>query len=111
MAGGKNASRHRMRCSQGKNGCGARFTLRRKPHLYKRPIRCPHCGSTQVNDVEKARRAEQQRENTCHCHMYPFPHRAGTLRMCIEHPNLDEPTADEIAHYESILATPRSGFM
>lgn len=114
--GGKCKNRHRMRCSEGKLGCGRRFTLRKHPLKYKRDPKCPHCGSIHVRDVEKERRAEQDRRlaagKLCRCYAYPFPHNAGSLRFCKEHPLMVqgvEPTEDEEYEYEGCLRTPRSG--
>lgn len=98
-----------MRCSEGKQGCGSRFTLRQHPKLYARAVRCPHCKSLVTNSVEKARRAEANNAGTCHCHMYPFPHRVGSLRMCLLNTNAHKPTEEEIQDYYGCLETPRSG--
>lgn len=103
-------NRHRMRCSQGAAGCGRRFTLRRHPDLYVRTVKCPHCGSLNVRSDEKNRRRELVRQATCYCAMYPFPHRTGSLRMCLEHPlSGTEPTDEEILQYQECIATRRSG--
>ena len=103
--------RHRMRCSRSsKRGCGRRFTIKRNPEDYRRWPKCPHCGCWDTQSVEASRRAEAEREDTCHCSRYPFPHRAGSLRMCIQHPlEIEgvEPTAEEWRDYEATVSTPR----
>lgn len=107
--GGTCAKRHRMRCGHGKQGCYARFTLRRHPDQYVRPVRCPYCKSLNVHSVEKARRAEQKKQDTCYCGNYPFPHRKGSLRMCMHHPSIhEEPTDEEKDDYYRCMDTPRS---
>ena len=104
----KTRSRHRMRCSS----CGTRFALKRHPDLYVRIVKCPDCKSMNVYSAEASRRREVENQNTCCCNAYPFPHRAGSLRMCHEH-HLGllgvDPTDEEIRNYQACLATPRSG--
>lgn len=108
--GGTNHPRHRMRCSQGSKGCGARFTLPRRPELYKRPVRCPFCGCEDLQDVEAARRVETDNEDRCFCNSYPFPHRKGSLRVCVHHPDYHVPLEYwEECEYNDCLKTPRSG--
>lgn len=75
---------------------------------YKREIKCPYCGSTKLQDVEAERQRERDRQDTCCCMMYPFPHRKGSLRACEHHPNKDELTYEEQMDYEACLMTPRS---
>lgn len=108
--GGTCRNRHRMRCGTGKNGCGARFTLRRHLDLYARAVKCPYCKSLHVRDCEKERRDEQSRRNLCRCDAYPFPHNSGSLRMCSENPDKNEPSEEEIQDYYGCLETPRSNF-
>lgn len=101
------SNRHRMRCSR----CRARFTLKRHPDLYQRAVRCPSCQSLTVYSCEAARRRELAKQETCHCPNFPFPHRSGSLRLCWNHPKIEQsPTEEEVEHYKSILATPRSSF-
>lgn len=105
---GKTGRRHRIRCRD----CRTRFTLRRSPEQYRRAVRCPDCRSLNVRSVEMERRREVRRQKTCCCFAYPFPHRAGSLRMCHEHPlSMEQPTDEEIDAYQTTLATPRQGFM
>ena len=109
MPGGSNHNRYRMRCSRGASGCGRRFTLRRHPDLYQRSIRCPHCSSDVVINIEQERRNEAKQKAICHCYNYPFPHEKGTLRMCIHHPKAGQnPTDEEYYEYQRCLDTPRS---
>lgn len=99
-----------MRCST----CTGRFTLKRHPDQYVRAVRCPHCRSLNVYSCEQARRRELRRQDTCHCHHYPFPHRAGSLTFCEEKPAWClpgfRPTRDDQLAYERVIATPRSAF-
>jgi len=112
----KTANRHRMRCYScyyHKRGSG-RFTLKRHPDLYVRMVKCPVCGTTNVKSVEADRRREMAASSTCDCNPYPFPHKSGTMRMCINHPLVlmgVDPTEEEISDYQGCLDTPRSGFM
>jgi len=108
-AGGTCVNRQQMRCSRGKNGCGTRFSVSlNKGQVYK-PIRCPSCGSACVVNVTKQRKAERAKRKTCRCPNYPFPHTAGTLRMCVEHPDFDKPvTYEQEQEYKRVIETPRS---
>ena len=69
--GGHNAYRHRMRCrrcARDPDCCSGRFTLRRNPVKYKRPIKCPCCGETErLYDAEKERVDEMERKQMCFC--------------------------------------------
>lgn len=49
-------------------------------------------------------------QSRCYCANYPFPHVAGSLRMCAVRLEADgvEPTEAEIRDYEACLCTPRS---
>lgn len=96
--------RERYRCSK----CRGRFAIKLKA---KRAPRCPHCGERfHVYSIERERRREIARRRRCYCAGYPFPHAAGSLRMCAEHPHFDcEPTFEEIEQYRDCLATKRSG--
>lgn len=91
-------------------GCSGRFTLKKRPELYKKKPACPCCGETEsVHSVEKDRRREIQK-NLCHCQPYPFPHNKGSLRFCEHHKLRDvEPTDEEQFEYQCCLETPRSG--
>ena len=75
---------HRMRCSEGRQGCGSRFSLKRPPSNYLRSARCPQCGSAVVRSVEKARRKEmnQRKARLELCRCGPFPHQIGTHYLC-----------------------------
>lgn len=85
--------------------------MRKKPQEYLRRPKCPHCGCTDLQDVEKARRQEQLKKNTCHCSSYPFKHVAGSLRMCVEHPSWgEEPCDSELEAYQGVIATERGAF-
>lgn len=45
----------------------------------------------------------------CFCNPIPFPHAAGTLRFCEQHPLKDvEPTEDEWQAFQGLLETPRT---
>lgn len=107
--GGRCRFRWRMRCSQGKKGCGSRFTLKRHPSKYKREIKCPNCGSTHLQDVEAERQRERARQDTCYCMQYPFPHRAGSLRFCEQNPNDAEVTEEEYYDFIATWNTGRTG--
>ena len=99
---------HRMRCSS----CGTRFRLKRHPDLYVRLVRCPDCKSHTVYSTEASRRREVERQDTCGCNAYPFPHRRGSMTMCHDNPDRAagrDPTEEEVHSYQACLATPRSG--
>jgi hypothetical protein len=102
-------NRVRMRC--GVTACRTRFTLRRDPALYVRPIKCPRCGdSLRVRNVEAERRRELAKQATCNCGGYPFPHRQGSMRGCAFHPRADqEMTEVEAWEYHYVWRTPRGG--
>lgn len=107
-------ARERMRCNH--RACRTRFTLKRKLDTYVRPVRCPACHSSKVSSVEGERRREMAARNArgelCRCAAYPFPHTAGSMRMCERHPQAEQnPGDDEIEDYRACLETPRSGFM
>lgn len=103
-------SRTRMRCSQGRSGCGARFTLRQHPSQYERAPQCPCCHGTSLVIVEEERRREAKRQGVCRCHMYPFPHRRGGLPMCVYGPlHGQEPSRDDLAAYDQVISAPRHG--
>lgn len=90
-----------MRCNR--LHCQKRFTLRRHPSEYRRAIRCPGCGTDAVRSVEGERRRWIAKAS-CRCIGYPFPHRRGSLRMCIFHPlSSVEPTEAETEEYRQIL--------
>lgn len=96
----------RYRC----NKCGTRFRWRK---TRKTEPKCTWCRSTNVWNEEASRRKELANQERCHCNWYPFPHRKGSMTMCIHHPDRVAgivPTDDEIRDYEGCLATPRSGF-
>ena len=98
-------NRHRMRCSS----CTQRFTLKRAPAEYKHPPKCPRCRSRLVYSCEAARRRELAKQDTCRCAAYPFPHRAGSLRMCWRHKLADVAVTDqEWLDYQAVIETPRS---
>lgn len=106
-----------MRCNACKydpNRGSGRFTLRQHPDRYKRAIRCPHCGGTdRIRSVEKHRRDEHIRRPSHSCANYPFPHVAGTLRMCVEHPEYMmgfSPSQEEYDAHQAVLNTPRSDY-
>ena len=101
-------NRHRVQCTN-THGCGARDVLKKHPDEYKRRPRCGVCGGN-VYSIEKARRNELTKQDTCYCLPYPFPHKRGSLRMCTGHPLADaEPTDEEWEQYQECLQTPRSG--
>lgn len=98
--------RTRYRCRNSK--CYTRFPWSNK---RKTDPKCPVCKSKNVRNIEGERRRELDKQNTCNCYFYPFPHRAGTLRCCVKHPLSAEPlNQDEEEDYRSCLETPRSGF-
>ena len=85
-----------------------RFTLRKTLDKYKRPPKCPHCKSTNIRDIESVRRRELAKQNTHVCAGYPFRHRIGSLRFCLNYLGIaEEPTEDEIHNYEACLTSPR----
>lgn len=86
-----------------------RFTLKKAPSLYTREVKCPTCGSTDVVSVEKSRKDEMKIQDTCHCAPIPFPHRAGSLRFCDQHPLFKvDPTEEEWQSFQGLLETPRT---
>jgi len=108
------AKRHRMRCNacrrSAKGDASARFTLRRAPHLYVRAVRCPVCKSDDVVSIEAIRRRELAKQEPCECGVYPFKHRAGSLRFCAQNPRATEPeTEEDMYQYEACLRTARGG--
>lgn len=110
------SKRHRMRC----NACRAagrgsgRFTLPRHPDLYVRAVKCPACGETErLSSQEKDRKLELERRPSHSCSAYPFPHKPGTLVMCVDNPERVlgfATTEQEQEEYRSTLDTPRSAF-
>ncbi|KKL51245.1 hypothetical protein LCGC14_2297390, partial [marine sediment metagenome] len=100
------------RCKNDKtHQCSGRFTIKRNPKDYKRPIKCPCCGETEriVSSEESRRRWIAKTKHSCNA--YPFPHRKGTMRMCEEHPKVIagvEPTEEEWLDYQSCLETLRT---
>lgn len=98
------SQRVRYRCSR----CKVRWSVKRSA---KRLPRCPACGPVHGRpySIEASRRRELQAQRRCTCLAYPFPHRAGSLRMCQQHVLADVPPMDdEIREYEACLMTPRS---
>ena len=109
LHGGSCAKRHRMRCNACRRaGSHGRFTLKVAPKFMKREPTCPLCDSNEVVSVEKQRRKEQQRQDTCHCLMIPFPHRKGSILGC-ETMFDAEWTKDQWKQYDGMLRTPRGG--
>ena len=108
--GGTNFKRVRMRCTKG--GCRCRFTLKKHPTEYVKPVRCPRCRAVLdgVGVDERNRRAEQLREDTCRCSAYPFPHKSGSLRACVGHPlaGVVDMTDEEYENYQRVIETPRA---
>ena len=101
--------RTRYRCNRVK--CRTRFSVK---HSAKRPPKCPGCGETvMIRNVEQDRRRELSKQERCYCNAYPFPHRSGSLRACIDHPLIvnNVPMTDE-EHYQYMdcLNTKRSSF-
>jgi hypothetical protein len=90
--------------------CG-RYTLKRHPDAYKKQssIRCPVCKSTDVVSVEKHRRKEQLKADTCRCDMVPFPHRTGSIIGCVEGKPVEQWDDGDHEDYQSMIMTPRSG--
>lgn len=105
----------RLRCSEGKSGCGKYFSLPKHPDLYSRKPKCPHCGCLKYQLIDKWRQAEKRRQKRndqlCYCNAYPFPHVKGSLRFCKYHEKYDvEPTPEEFEAYQNVLDTPRGAF-
>jgi len=59
--------------------CATRKVLNRHPDHYIRQPKCHHCGARNWRPVKR------NRQRTCNCNGYWFPHRAGS-RCCEEHP-------------------------
>lgn len=99
--------RIRFRCTR--EACRHRFAKRNRWwQAHGHEPKCPKCGAFS-RDIEAERLRELASQVRCQCLPYPFPHRAGSLRMCVQHAAADvPPTDDEIREYESLLATPRS---
>ena len=94
--------RVRFRCRR----CRVRFAWR---IARRADPKCPACSSRDVRNIEAERLRELGRQQRCQCLAYPFPHRAGSLRMCLLHPLADvEPTDIEVYEYEACMRTPRS---
>lgn len=103
------ARRHRMRCNV--KACRKRFTLACSPEYFKRPIRCPACGSAKIRSVEAERARELKKRITCGCPFYPFPHQRASLPMCafnIRRLQGIEPTEAELQAWEQTLDTKRT---
>ncbi len=103
---------HRYRCS--KRACHIRVTKSKAPDEYIREPKCEYCGSP-LYSTEKSRRREvkarKQAGTQCYCDGYPFPHAAGTLRMCRAHPKSGEhPTELEWLEYCQVVETKRGAF-
>ena len=128
--GGSCSRRWRMRCSEARprpvtkgyykgrmQPCGRRFTLDKPLSEHTRTVRCPHCGSDNVRDVEHDRRKVYQSpsQKMCRCGggdssdtEIPFPHRRGSMRFCVHHWLADvEPEDWEYEEHRALLATPR----
>lgn len=72
---------HMYRCSDRRN-CGARKTLRQRIERYiLRPL-CPGCGKDTLKSVDKKER-ERTKQRMCRCDGAWFPHRKGSLPLCI----------------------------
>ncbi len=99
--------RVRFRCAAER--CRLRFHKKRRwwqEHGHE--PKCPACGAPS-RDIEAERLRELAQQDRCTCSAYPFPHRAGSLRMCVRHAmSAVYPSDDEIRDYEQLLATPRS---
>lgn len=103
----------RLRCSQGKQGCAQYFRMSLKRYREAQEYKCPHCGCGKVYHIESWRRKGMSKQDKCHCHPIPFPHKKGSLRFCLHHELCIagiEPTEDEHRDYEAMLETPRSAF-
>lgn len=99
--------RVRFRCTSER--CRHRFAKRKRWwQAHSSEPKCPACGAPS-REIEQERLRELAAQDRCSCMPYPFPHRAGSLRMCTQHVLADvPPTDDEIRDYESLLATPRT---
>lgn len=107
------AKRYRMRCRDcdrdPARGSG-RFTLKKHPDKYVRPVKCPACKGTNLYHAEQEKRNWNTR-NLCRCAGYPFRHRAGSLRFCDQNPQHAlgfPPTDEEIEQHQTIIETPRT---
>lgn len=116
---GGTSRRERMRCKdcRKRSGGNGRFTLPRPLKDYKEPVRCPRCNSENVASNEAYRKKDKEKllreGRICRCENIPFRHEKGSLRMCSY--NVDtvfgvEPTEEEIAAHQAMLATKRHTF-
>jgi len=109
-----NACRRSHRRRYGSD-CSARYTLKRHPLAYKREssTKCTTCGSLDVTSIDAITKRARAKQHICRCCAYPFPHRRGSMRMCVDHALMlagTEPTEDETRDYQRCLETLRSGW-
>ena len=71
---------YRYRCTDRKN-CGKSVTLRKKKEHYATEPVCTECGG-KINSIHEKERA-RNKQRTCYCDEYPFPHRKGTEPWCV----------------------------
>lgn len=92
-------SRHRMRCNAGRRKGAATphwlFTIPKHPDLFKRDVKCPTCGSTDVVSCEETYRRAQAKRAKCYCFTVPHPHVKGKHRLCLEHPLVGVPLTED----------------
>lgn len=92
--------------------CTLRFRWRKK---NKTTAKCPVCRKDdRLWCEEESRRRELAKQDRCTCDAYPFPHRSGSLAMCVNNPDRiagKEPTQEQIHDYRSCLETPRSAYL
>ena len=116
---GTTSRRERMRCKdcRKRKGGNGRFTLPKPAKEYVSPVLCPKCGSDNVasNETYERKRLQKRVEagHVCLCENIPFRHTKGSLRFCAH--NVDmvfgvEPTEEEIAAHQAMLATKRHTF-
>lgn len=102
-----------MRCLAGRRVSAEfphdKFTIRRAPHNYKRPIKCPHCRSEDVVDFEDQYIKNESKREQCYCASGPpHPHRKGSHRLCEHHALANVPlTHDEELHYMGVFDNQR----
>lgn len=90
------------KCYYHKRGSG-RFTIKRNPKLYKRPVKCPTCGNENVKSKKEEHDKKMAKRDICFCAAYHFRHERGSLRFCKDHPLIEQqPDEDEIRNYEAM---------
>ena len=74
--------------------CRQRHHFKKRVEEYVRPKKCPSCGN--VITLLDRWQMKRNKQNTCLCAAYPFPHQAGSSVWCEQHPT--GPTEEDQRH-------------